>query len=500
MLSKLTFESENLEVDWIGFNIQGLLNQKQLEIIANYLFQNFEFNSTFAIGFGGRQENLLWNSKNKYQVSFRAYKYADIYWEGVKIDFSGQNGYQFYNLIVANQVDWEIFNLQQELTLSRLDLCYTCNNNKMEHKRNFASFLERCYQKVGQNKFIQNVSLQNNHMGSILKIGKRGSPNYYRLYQKDRQIRFELEQRGPKIKFAQDLLNENQIEIFEQIMTRNFFKYSKKVLAMDENYTDWLVDYFRRQNKNQKSFLLATGYFKDVGAKLNNIDKKKIFFRFLQFISFSKTQTVHIEFFREQPYCIFHFKASDFMDFIKVNNKNHYQREQLIKFFQKLQTMNPLVKLFTNNSFQSFTIIPYVKTRKEFDEYGPWVIEVAILQEFYQYSYRFFFPTYFITYQLDFELQIKLQFIQSYSCTELTKSFYPQKILDQYKGANNKKKSDIKLFIKSTFYNALKHKMIEDNCQIKFKNKKRKTRDILIHDLTPLLIGQSYKIHFFEKI
>ena len=35
MLNKLTFKDKNLTVDWIGFNIQGLLNKKQLEIIAN---------------------------------------------------------------------------------------------------------------------------------------------------------------------------------------------------------------------------------------------------------------------------------------------------------------------------------------------------------------------------------------------------------------------------------------------------------------------------------
>ena len=71
------------------------------------------------------------------------------------------------------------------------------------------------------------------------------------------------------------------------------------------------------------------------------------------------------------------------MDFIQINNKNQYQREQLIQFFNKLQTMKPFIKIFTNDSFQSFIIFPAVKTRKEFGEYGPWIIEVAILQELY---------------------------------------------------------------------------------------------------------------------
>jgi len=72
------------------------------------------------------------------------------------------------------------------------------------------------------------------------------------------------------------------------------------------------------------------------------------------------------------------------MDFIQINNKNQYQREQLIKFFDKLQTMRPFVRIFTNESFQSFIIFPVVKTTKE---YGSWIAEVAILQELYFYSY-----------------------------------------------------------------------------------------------------------------
>ena len=125
-------------------------------------------------------------------------------------------------------------------------------------------------------------------------------------------------------------------------MTENFFNYSKRVLEIDENYTDWLINYFRRQNQTKES--LVTGYF------------------------------------------------------------------------DQLQTMKPFVKIITNNSFQSFTIFLVVKAKKQFGEYGPWIIEVAILKEFLFYSYRFFLPTYFLTYQKDFELEIKLLFIFFSSC------------------------------------------------------------------------------------
>jgi hypothetical protein len=40
--------------------------------------------------------------------------------------------------------------------------------------------------------------------------------------------------------------------------------------------------------------------------------------------------------------------------------------------------MKPFVKIFPNESFR---IVPIVKTKKEFGEYRPWILELAILQE-----------------------------------------------------------------------------------------------------------------------
>jgi hypothetical protein len=42
--------------------------------------------------------------------------------------------------------------------------------------------------------------------------------------------------------------------------------------------------------------------------------------------------------------------------------------------------------------------------------------------------------------------------------------------------------------------------MIQDNCQIKVKNKKRKAQSIQIQNITTLCIGQSEKKYFSEKL
>jgi len=45
--------------------------------------------------------------------------------------------------------------------------------------------------------------------------------------------------------------------------------------------------------------------------------------------------------------------------------------------------------------------------------------------------------------------------------------------LKQYKNNNNKKKAQFKQYIQHLFQQALKHKIIQNNLQIEFKNKKK---------------------------
>lgn len=92
------------------------------------------------------------------------------------------------------------------------------------------------------------------------------------------------------------------------------------MLVIYENYTDWLIDFYRRQNSSPINSSIVTGYFnqKSANLKLTDIDEKKNFFKFLQFLAFSRTQKANTKMFWDQPYSIVKFKINDFMDFIKV--------------------------------------------------------------------------------------------------------------------------------------------------------------------------------------
>jgi hypothetical protein len=96
-------------------------------------------------------------------------------------------------------------------------------------------------------------------------------------------------------------------------------------------------------------------------------------------------------------------------------------------------------------------------------------------------------------------LEVKLHFIQTYSSQTLTKTFYVNKILDQYKNNNNQKKAQIKQLIQDSFKQALVNKIIQDHYQVEFKNKERKPQFIKIEKLNNLIIGQTDVINFYES-
>ena len=73
-----------------------------------YFFQILGFNSTFAKGSAGNGENLFFDLRNQYQVSFRYYLYASeyaTYWSGTKANFSSKNATQIYTLIKQQKFD-----------------------------------------------------------------------------------------------------------------------------------------------------------------------------------------------------------------------------------------------------------------------------------------------------------------------------------------------------------------------------------------------------------
>ena len=165
--NKLTFESENLVVDWIGFNIQS-----------------FVFNSTVAKRITGKwkSESLNYASQTQFQVSFRQHEYypkLNSFWSGCKINFSETKADYLYTLIKQGKLDCNIF---KDVSLSRFDIHYFRKSNPVDSNQWVKNFLKSTYNRIRTKSKRKKVSFDPNKEPYILKIGSRSSANYHRVY------------------------------------------------------------------------------------------------------------------------------------------------------------------------------------------------------------------------------------------------------------------------------------------------------------------------------
>ena len=230
-------------MDYISFNIQGLVGRKQVEKIAKNFFQILGFNSTFTKGSTGKEEDLFFDFRNQHQVSFRYYLYASeytTYCSGTKVDFSGKNATQFYTLIKQQKFDWNIFDLNST-SLGRFDYYYfrpiidAHNDDKLKY------FMQSSCDKILTNYKRRKATFGREETGYVTRIGSRTSSNYYRIYQTEQGLKFELELKNPLVKSFQSFLFNNQIEIFERKLALHFYKLSINQTELNSPYTDWLV-------------------------------------------------------------------------------------------------------------------------------------------------------------------------------------------------------------------------------------------------------------------
>ena len=205
------FQSEALNVDFIGFNLTNL-DSNQILKLASY-FQTLGFNSYQK----NREENkyreeLNIDLKNKFELTFILN--VPYQKEMIQLQFSGVSGKQFYQLIKQKSIQWEKLT-KFDLILSRFDLVYQ-RINKSNDKINSKKFINSCFEQFLDCHPQKNLVIEKNKKGLIFKIGNRPSSKYYRLYTKDNGLRFEFEIKY-KINDFYKLLLESRFEEFEKI-------------------------------------------------------------------------------------------------------------------------------------------------------------------------------------------------------------------------------------------------------------------------------------------
>ena len=131
----LNFQSQNVVVDWISFNIQGLPDSL---IIARRLSKHFTphvlMDDVPSIGFHG--------FKKTYKVSIRQYTGSKGYWVGTKIIFSGKDASYFYKITKTQRFDWGLLKFDEySLSLGGIDLCFSHLNDLHHTSKSFDGFL-----------------------------------------------------------------------------------------------------------------------------------------------------------------------------------------------------------------------------------------------------------------------------------------------------------------------------------------------------------------------
>ena len=178
----ITLDSENLQLDWISFNPEGLIDPK---IIAGRLLKYFTphvlMDDVPSIGYHG--------FKKKYKVSIHQYTGSKGYWIGTRIIFSGKNASYFYKLLKTGKFDWSLLKFEEHiLSLGRIDLCFSRPNDWSHTSKLFDTFLVDSRSQIQDHTTTRYMKLHDFPDGKMLKVNRRNNSLHYRVYQKNERF------------------------------------------------------------------------------------------------------------------------------------------------------------------------------------------------------------------------------------------------------------------------------------------------------------------------
>ena len=208
-MSMITLDSENLQLDWISFNLEGLVDPK---IIAGRLLKYFTPHVLIDDVPSIRDHGF----KKKYKVSIHQHTGSKGYWIGTRIIFSGKNASYFYKLLKTGKFDLSLLKFEEHiLSLGRIDVCFSRPNDWSHTSKLFDTFLVDSRSQIQDHTTTCYMKLHDFPDGKMLKVNRRNNSLHYRVYQKNERVRFELELKHRQTKLIQDYLFQNQLAIFE---------------------------------------------------------------------------------------------------------------------------------------------------------------------------------------------------------------------------------------------------------------------------------------------
>jgi hypothetical protein len=294
-----------------------------------------------------------------------------------------------------------------------MDVCYFRGTKLNDQNELVEDFMEKCCQRVKAKDKRRKAEWDFESTGLVLRIGHRGSSKFYRVYENDKGLRFELELKKELAKSFQKLLMDNDLQQLENDLLKLFYSHSFSSLNVNSCYTDWLLNRYRIGSVQKKLNVFITTYFNIESLLLS--DNKKIIFHYLRILSFIRNQGNIKQTFKieddSQNFHVVKFRLVDFLRFIKVNERNHRQRTNIIEIFKefeyihnfKLQvfrtTLDDSLSLnsdFNGDEFSSIVMIPFLKIKKE---KNIWSVTLLVANQFYEYKFPFQFKEYFLIWK-----------------------------------------------------------------------------------------------------
>lgn len=486
----INFDSLSLKIDYLSFNFQ-FNNLEQIQVIADFLETKLSCKSTLLDQSNQNKRKRILTEVNKTRYSAEFIINSNKHWKGTTLRFKGKSAQCFYQDFKFLKLNWSIFDLNHT-NLGRVDLCYDRKLKPVDEDLNI--FFQNSCEQINKTKSNRIVKISSN----ILRIGKRSSSNFFRVYLRTngRDVRFELELKKTMVKKFQHYLFTNQFERFEELLACHFYHQTIQLFDMESNYTDWLRVNFRQvRKKPYLSNYFSTSYL--YNKPISNLTEIKFIYQLIQLLNFIKIKSIKNGskeiLISGQGYESLKFPANEFLEFIGQSKDNYYQLKKLIEFFKSLQTMKPIIENFSDFSFRSYVAFPFLKVERTNN--WCWYIEFLVCRKLLIYDYPFHLPNTFFSYRNNLELKVRFAVLQSLCNPSLQKEFASQRFLKQV-SLSNSKSASLKIYIVEVLHSLQDSRIIEAEFRVltkqnRFQNVKR---------LTSSLVSRSESIFYKENV
>ena len=403
-------------------------------------------------------------------------------------------------------MDRKIFDLTK-LTFARIDVNFCRESKITDENQSIEDFMELSRRRVITKDKRRKASWEYEETGLVFRVGQRGNPRYYRVYQIDtdhnfKGLKFEFEFKPSRL--LKELFMQNSIQQFEHELIKEYYSYSFRSLTLNSPYTDWLLYWYRKfsQKPNLNGFI--TTYFKS-----ELIDNKELIFNFLRTLSYihkhgKKQQKFEIND-QQQTFHEVTFRLIDFIRYVKVNEKNHRQRNRMVEIFKQFQylhqfqlktfqrTLDDNLILNDDSEFTSVVLIPYFNVQKKGNI---WNVTLLVADQFYDYNFPFQFNHDFLHWKNTKHFEVKTQVIQILGQTTLKKKLDAQQFMKPFDKVSNVQKTTVTKILIESIEQEIQNKFLK----LKFKILQKDNSVKYLDQIKPINITKAKFIYFYENI